>query len=45
MIIVIAVGALAIWGIVATIVGLRRDGYRPVPTDWSRVAGTAGSRR
>jgi hypothetical protein len=45
MIIVIVLGALAIWGIVATVVELRRDGYRPVPTDWSRVAGAPGHAR
>jgi hypothetical protein len=45
MIIVIVLGALAVWGIVATVVELRRDGYRPVSTDWSRVAGSAGHAR
>ncbi|WP_278249356.1 hypothetical protein [Microbacterium sp. SD291] len=39
MILVIALIALSIWGIVATVIELRRDGYRPVSTDWSRVAG------
>ena len=31
--------ALVIWAVVATFVELRRDGYRPTPTDWSRVTG------
>ncbi|WP_181157604.1 hypothetical protein [Microbacterium sp. MYb62] len=39
MILVIALIALAAWATVATIVELRRDGYRRTPTDWSRVAG------
>lgn len=39
MILVIALIAIAVWGIAATVVELRRDGYRRVPTDWSRVAG------
>ncbi|WEK61183.1 MAG: hypothetical protein P0Y60_00035 [Candidatus Microbacterium colombiense] len=38
MIILIALAVLAIWAVVATVVELRRDGYRPTPTDWSRVA-------
>lgn len=37
MIILIALLALGLWALVATIVELRRDGYRRVPTDWSRV--------
>jgi hypothetical protein len=39
MIIVIALAALSIWGLVATVVELRRDGHRAIPTDWARVAG------
>lgn len=38
MILLIALIALIIWTLVATVVEVRRDGYRPVPTDWSRVA-------
>lgn len=41
MFIVIVLGALALWGLVATVVELRRDGYRAVPTDWSRVPDSA----
>lgn len=37
MIIVILLAALALWGIVATVIELRRDGYRAIPTDWNRV--------
>jgi len=39
MILVIALIALAAWATVATVVELRRDGYRRTPTDWSRIAG------
>ncbi|WP_449409169.1 hypothetical protein [Microbacterium maritypicum] len=39
MILVIALLALAAWAAVATVVELRRDGYRQRPTDWSRVRG------
>ncbi|WP_168442905.1 hypothetical protein [Microbacterium sp. PF5] len=39
MILIIALLAIAGWAVVATIVELRRDGYRPTPTDWSRVSG------
>ena len=38
MFIAIIVAALAVWGLIATIVELRRDGYRPARTDWARVA-------
>ncbi|MFS0853728.1 hypothetical protein [Microbacterium sp. 179-I 3D4 NHS] len=38
MIILILLLALALWGLIATIVELRRDGYRRTPTDWRRVA-------
>ncbi|WP_176697081.1 hypothetical protein [Microbacterium sp. 3J1] len=37
MILLISLLALAIWAAVATVVELRRDGYRRVPTDWTRV--------
>lgn len=37
MLLLIVLLALVIWAAVATFVELRRDGYRPVPTDWSRV--------
>ncbi|MFC4138003.1 MULTISPECIES: hypothetical protein [unclassified Microbacterium] len=37
MFIVILLSAVALWGLIATVVELRRDGYRPVPTDWNRV--------
>jgi hypothetical protein len=37
MILVIVLIALSIWGLVATVVEVRRDGYRQVPTDWTRV--------
>lgn len=39
MILVIALIALAAWATVATVIELRRDGYRRTPTDWKRVAG------
>jgi hypothetical protein len=39
MVLLIALIALAAWAAVSTIVELRRDGYRPTPTDWSRVSG------
>jgi hypothetical protein len=39
MILIILLIALAAWGVIASIVELRRDGYRRTPTDWSRVAG------
>lgn len=38
MILLIALIALAVWALVATVIELRRDGYRRVPTDWTRVA-------
>lgn len=37
MFILIALLVLAAWALIATVVELRRDGYRRVPTDWSRV--------
>lgn len=37
MVIVIILAALGIWGAVATLVELRRDGYRAVPTDPNRL--------
>lgn len=38
MILIIALIALAIWAVVATVIELRRDGHRRIPTDWTRVA-------
>ncbi|MFE6734791.1 hypothetical protein [Microbacterium sp. NPDC057650] len=38
MFIVILLSAVALWGLISTVVELCRDGYRAVPTDWSRVA-------
>lgn len=38
MSILIILAALALWGLVAAFVELRRDGHRALPTDWSRVA-------
>ncbi|MFJ4223175.1 hypothetical protein [Microbacterium sp. NPDC089695] len=38
MIFVIVLLALAVWAVIATVVELRRDGYRQRPTDWRRVA-------
>lgn len=38
MVLLIALLALSVWAIVATVVVVRRDGYRAVPTDWTRVA-------
>ncbi|MDN3445938.1 hypothetical protein [Microbacterium sp. APC 3901] len=38
MILIIALMALAAWALVATVIELRRDGHRRVPTDWTRVA-------
>ena len=40
MILIIALITISIWGIVATVVEVRRDGYRQVPTDWTRVDST-----
>ena len=40
MIFVFLLFALAVWGIAWTIIDVRRDGYRPRDTDWSRVAGS-----
>ncbi|KJQ55787.1 hypothetical protein [Microbacterium sp. SA39] len=39
MILLIALIALAVWAAVATLVELRRDGFRRTPTDWSRIDG------
>jgi hypothetical protein len=39
MVLLIALIALVIWAVVGTVIELRRDGYRPTPTDWSRIAG------
>lgn len=37
MFLVIIIAALALWALIATVVELRRDGYRRTPTDWSRT--------
>ena len=37
MVIAIILGTLAVAGIVATIVALRTDGHRQIPTEWSRA--------
>ncbi|WP_197491869.1 hypothetical protein [Microbacterium sp. H83] len=37
MILLIALLTLGLWAAIATVVELRRDGYRRVPTDWTRV--------
>lgn len=37
MFLLIIISALALWAIIATFIELRRDGYRAVATDWSRV--------
>lgn len=37
MVLLIALIALVLWATIATVVELRRDGYRHQPTDWSRV--------
>ena len=37
MFLVVLLTVLALWGMVATLVELRRDGYRAIPTDWSRA--------
>ena len=39
MFILLALLALVIWAVIATVVELRRDGYRHQPTDWGQVAG------
>jgi hypothetical protein len=39
MLLIIALIALGVWALIATVVELRRDGYRHTPTDWNRVAG------
>lgn len=38
MFIIIVVAALAIAGVAWTAIEVARDGFRPVPTDWTRVA-------
>ncbi len=37
MVLLILLAALSLWALVATVVELRRDGYRATPTDWTRV--------
>lgn len=39
MVLLIALLLLAAWATGATIIELRRDGYRRTPTDWTRVVG------
>ena len=39
MVLLLALIALLIWALIATVVEVRRDGYRAVPTDWARVGG------
>lgn len=38
MVIIILLAALALIGLVATLVEVRRDGFQAVATDWTRVA-------
>lgn len=38
MFIIFLLAAIALTGLVATLVEIRRDGYRAVSTDWTRVA-------
>lgn len=38
MILIIALIALVVWAVIATVIELRRDGHRRIPTDWTRVA-------
>lgn len=38
MVIIILLAVLALAGVVSTVIELRRDGFRPVATDWTRVA-------
>jgi len=38
MILLILLAVLGLVGVVLTIVDIRRDGYRQVATDWTRVA-------
>lgn len=38
MFIIILLAALALTGLVATIIELRRDGFHAAPTNWTRVA-------
>lgn len=39
MVLLIALIALIVWALIATVAEVRRDGYREMPTDWARVAG------
>ncbi len=39
MLFLFLLATLALWAIVGTTVAVRRDGYGPRPTDWSRIAG------
>jgi hypothetical protein len=45
MVLLILLAALALWALIATVVELRRDGYRATPTDWTRVVDREPLRR
>lgn len=45
MALAIFLGILAVAGIIGTVVTVRADGYRRLPTDWMRVGGREDSRR
>ena len=45
MTLAIILGVLAIVAIIGTIVAVSNDGYRPIRTDWSRIAGRASATR
>ncbi|GAB3596412.1 hypothetical protein [Microbacterium tumbae] len=38
MLFVLLLAALSLWAVIATLIEVRRDGYRARETDWSRVA-------
>jgi len=35
--VLVALGGLAVWSMLATAAVVARDGYRQVPTDWGRA--------
>ncbi|WOF23048.1 hypothetical protein N8K70_16880 [Microbacterium betulae] len=37
MLFLLALTALATWGVAATVLALRSDGYGPRPTEWARI--------
>jgi hypothetical protein len=39
MFIILVLFVLAAWGMIATVIDVRRDGYRQRQTDWSRAGG------